>query len=92
MMWHSDNTRTRELVDFFTEANINSLMTSIGMADSSINHVFGCGGPIPNQTTLNDLATLYRGVANGTLLVEAGDANGNKRAPLCCQVGRPRPA
>jgi hypothetical protein len=68
MMWHSDNTRTRELVDFFTEANINSLMTSIGMADSSINHVFGCGGPIPNQTTLNDLATLYRGVANGTLL------------------------
>jgi hypothetical protein len=68
MMWHSDNTRTRELVDFFTETSINGLMTSIGMADSSINHVFGCGGPIPNQTTLNDLATLYRGVANGTLL------------------------
>jgi hypothetical protein len=43
-------------------------MTSIGMADSSINHVFGCGGPTPNETTLDDLATLYRGVVNGTLL------------------------
>jgi hypothetical protein len=68
MMWHSDNTRTRELVDFFTEADINSMMASIGMTDSSINHVFGCGGPTPNQTTLNDLSTLYRGVANSTLL------------------------
>jgi hypothetical protein len=68
MMWHSDNTTTRELVDYFGEASINATMASIGMADSSINHVFGCGGPTPNETTLDDLATLYRGVANGSLL------------------------
>jgi hypothetical protein len=68
MMWHSDNTATRELVDYFGEANINVTMAATGMADSSINHVFGCGGPTPNQTTLDDLATLYRGVAEGSLL------------------------
>ena len=68
MMWRSDNATTRELVDYFGATNINSTITSIGMVDSSINHVFGCGGPTPNETTLDDLATLYRGVANGTLL------------------------
>jgi hypothetical protein len=71
MMWHSDNTRTRELVDYFGVANINSMMTSIGMAYSSINHIIGCGGPVPDQTTLDDLALLYGGVANGTLLNDA---------------------
>jgi len=71
MMQRSDNATTRELVDFFVGdlgQDINATMTSIGMTDSSINHVFGCGGPIPNQTTLDDLATLYRGVVNGTLI------------------------
>ncbi len=71
MMRYSDNATTRELVDFFViqlGQDINDTMTSIGMTDSSINHVFGCGGPPANQTTLNDLATLYRGVANGTLI------------------------
>jgi hypothetical protein len=38
------------------------------MASTQINHTLGCGGPIPNQTTLTDLATLYEDVANGTLL------------------------
>jgi hypothetical protein len=68
MMRVSDNATTRELVDYFGQANVNATMASIGMSDSSINHVFGCGGPIPNQTTLDDLATLYRGVVNGSLL------------------------
>jgi hypothetical protein len=68
MMYYSDNATTRELVDFFGQANINTTMSSVGMADSSINHTFGCGGPPANQTTLDDLATLYRGVVNGTLL------------------------
>jgi len=68
MMRESDNATTRELVDYFGEANVNATMTSVGMSDSSVNHVFGCGGPIPNQTTLDDLATLYRGVVNGGLL------------------------
>lgn len=68
MMWRSDNTRTRELVDYFGQANINATMASLGMTDSSINHVFGCGGPTPNETTLDDLASLYKAVAGGGLL------------------------
>jgi hypothetical protein len=68
MMWHSDNTRTAELVDHYTRAAINTMITSIGMSNTSINHVIGCGGPIPDQTTLDDLATLYKGVANATLV------------------------
>lgn len=68
MMWHSDNTRTRELVDYFGETNINNLLNTLGMVDSSINHVFGCGGPPPNETTLDDLALLYKSVINGTML------------------------
>ncbi len=68
MMWHSDNTRTAELVDYFGRANINAMISSIGMTNTSINHVIGCGGPIPNQTTLDDLAVLYQGVANAALL------------------------
>lgn len=68
MMWHSDNTRTAELVDHYGIADINKMMNAIGMNHSSINHVIGCGGPIPNQTTLDDLALLYDGVANGSLL------------------------
>ena len=67
-MWHSDNTRTRELNDFWGIANVNSMMASIGMSSSAINHVVGCGGPIENVTTLTDLGTLYEGVANGTVL------------------------
>jgi hypothetical protein len=68
MMWHSDNTRTRELNDFFGTTNINLLAASIGMAHTAILHVVGCGGPIPDQTTLYDLGLLYEGVANTTLV------------------------
>jgi hypothetical protein len=68
MMWHSDNTRTRELNDYFDVANVNLMLSSIGMTHSAINHVVGCGGPIENATTLQDLALLYEGVAQGTLL------------------------
>ena len=68
MMWHSDNTRTRELNDFWQVANVNNMMASIGMSQSAINHVLGCGGPPENVTTLADLGRLYEGVANGTLL------------------------
>lgn len=68
MMQRSDNTRTKEIVEYFGSANINAMMTDLGMIDSSINHVFGCGGPIPNVTTLDDLAILYKSVINGTSL------------------------
>ncbi len=68
MMRHSDNTRAREISDTFGVTNIISYAQSFGMNNTHINHVIGCGGPIPNQTTLDDLGTLYEKVANGTLL------------------------
>ncbi len=68
MMRHSDNTRTREISDTFGVNNIINYAHGFGMNDTHINHVIGCGGPIPNQTTLDDLGTLYEKVANGTLL------------------------
>jgi hypothetical protein len=68
MMRHSDNTRTREVSDTFGVNNIIGYAQSFGMNNTHINHVIGCGGPIPNQTTLDDLGTLYEKVANGTLL------------------------
>jgi hypothetical protein len=68
MMWHSDNTRTRELNDYFGTTNVNMMAANIFMTHTAINHIVGCGGPIPNQTTLDDLALLYEGVANGTLV------------------------
>jgi hypothetical protein len=66
MLWHSDNQRTRVMVDTFGQANINAMMSAIGMASSSINHVIGCGGPPENQLTLADAGVLYEGVATGT--------------------------
>ncbi len=68
MMWHSDATRTRQLNDYFGTTNVNLMAANIFMTHTAINHILGCGGPIPNQTTLDDLALLYEGVANGTLL------------------------
>ncbi|MFN8595972.1 MAG: serine hydrolase [Anaerolineae bacterium] len=67
MMRHSDNTRTREISDTFGVGNIIAYAQSFGLNNTHINHIIGCGGPIPNQTTLDDLATLYEKVANGTL-------------------------
>ena len=68
MMRHSDNTRTREISDTFGVNNIINYAHGFGMSNTNINHIIGCGGPIPNQTTLDDLGTLYEKVANGTLL------------------------
>jgi hypothetical protein len=74
MMWHSDNARTREVTDLLGAANINAYVTSIGMTGTSLNHIVGCGGPVPNQLTLADAGALYEGVANGTLLNPANQA------------------
>ena len=68
MMRHSDNTRAREISDTFGVNNIIGYAQSFGMNNTHINHIIGCGGPIPNQTTLDDLGLLYEDVANGTLL------------------------
>jgi hypothetical protein len=67
MMWHSDNARARELTDYFGDANINAFALSIGMTHTSINQIIGCADP-PDTMTLDDAATLYEGVADGTLL------------------------
>jgi len=74
-MWHSDNARTREITDKFGDGAINAFAASIGMQNSAINHIIGCGGPTPDQLTLADAATLYEGVANGTLLTPANQAS-----------------
>jgi hypothetical protein len=71
MMWHSDNARTREITDKFGDPNINGFAVSIGMTGTAINHIIGCGGPVPDQLTLADAGTLYEGVANGGLLTPA---------------------
>jgi hypothetical protein len=68
MMWHSDSTRARELNDYFGTSNVNIMAANIFMTHTAINHIVGCGGPVPNQTTLDDLGLLYEGVANGTLV------------------------
>jgi hypothetical protein len=68
MMWHSDNARTREITDFFGDANINAFAKLIGMKHTSINHIIGCGGPTPDKMTQDDAAVLYSGVARQTLL------------------------
>ncbi len=68
MMWHSDNTRTLELTNYYGTANINQMLNSLGMTSTSINHIIGCGGPIPDVTTLDNLARLYEGVATATFV------------------------
>ncbi len=69
MMRNSDNARTRAVIDTYGQANINTMAQStVGMTDSSINHVIGCGGPTPNELTLHDVGLLYEGVAAGSLL------------------------
>jgi hypothetical protein len=68
MLWHSDNQRTRVIVDTFGAANINATMAASGMGASSINHVIGCGGPPENRLTLADAGVLYEGSADGTLV------------------------
>jgi hypothetical protein len=68
MMWHSDNTRTRELDDYFGNTAINLMSNALGLTHTAINHIIGCGGPIPDQTTLDDLGLLYEGVANTTFV------------------------
>jgi hypothetical protein len=74
MMWHSDNARTREITDTYGAGKITAFGQSIGMQNSQINHIIGCGGPVPDQLTLADAGVLYEGVANGTFLTPANTA------------------
>ncbi len=68
MMENSDNARTKKVVDTFGAGAMNALAGSVlGMPRTAINHVFGCGGPTPNETTLEDLGSLHAWVAQGGL-------------------------
>jgi hypothetical protein len=78
MMFHSDNARTREITDTYGDGKINAFGLSIGMQNSQINHIIGCGGgpdQVPDQLTLADAGVLYEGVANGTLLTPANQTS-----------------
>lgn len=68
MMQDSDNARTRGVVDYFGRTTINNNTHAIGMNNTTLNHVLGCGGPTPNTMTLREAGILYEGVARGTLL------------------------
>jgi len=68
MLVFSDNTRTRQLADEFGYPAINGTATNIGLTDTRINHVIGCGGPIPNQLTLEDAAIMYEGIEDTSLV------------------------
>jgi hypothetical protein len=67
MMWHSDNARALELTQYFTDAKINAFGKAIGMTNTSINQILGCAYP-PDTMTLDDAATLYQQVAEGSIL------------------------
>ena len=67
MMGPSDNRWTQAFRDFFGDANINATRATLGMNDTALNHMIGCGGPVPNQLTLVDAGLLYEGVATGFL-------------------------
>lgn len=66
-MANSDNATTQGLRDFFGDADINATRVALGMDDTALNHVIGCGGPVPNELTLVDAGKLYEAVATGFL-------------------------
>jgi len=60
MMRHSDNTRTRELNDFFGIFDVNVMAAASAWGITAINHIVGCGGPVPDQTTLDRPGNVVR--------------------------------
>jgi hypothetical protein len=67
MMENSDNARTRAIAVRFGLGNINATADALGMTRTNVNHTIGCGGPTPNQLTLDDIGELHQDVANGYL-------------------------
>ncbi len=67
MMENSDNNRTLAIANRYGVGNINSMAAALGMSRTSVNHVIGCGGPVPNELTLTDICELHTDVANGYL-------------------------
>lgn len=72
MLSNSDNQRTRALSDYFGFTAINQTAAAIGLsAGTHLNHIVGCGGPVPNELTLADAGRIYEGIANASLLSAA---------------------
>lgn len=70
MMYHSDNARTREVTDHWTEAKIDAYATSIGLPNTGFHEIVGCGPNTPgtDTLTLDDAGAIYEGVATQKLL------------------------
>lgn len=70
MMENSDNARTKAVIDYFGQSNINFTGSGVGMNNTLISHTLGCAGPAltsPNWTTLWDLMDLHMSVVGGFL-------------------------
>jgi len=70
MMQNSDNRVTRAFEDRYTRANLNDMMSAIGMPNSELRQYIGCGydNGQRNRTTARDLTRLYERVAAGAIL------------------------
>ena len=70
MMYHSDNARTREITDHWTEAAIDAYAASIGLDHTGFHEIVGCGPGTPGSDTLtlDDAGALYEGVATQKFL------------------------
>jgi hypothetical protein len=70
MMQASDNRTTRGYQLRYGHATLNAFVTSIGMANTELRQIIGCGfnNGLRNDLTLVDAGKLYEGVANGSLL------------------------
>lgn len=71
MMGPSDNATTQGLRDFFGDADIDATRQALGMDDTVLKHVVGCGGPPANKLTLVDAGKLFEEVATGYLTTPA---------------------
>ncbi|HEV8309023.1 MAG TPA: serine hydrolase [Methylomirabilota bacterium] len=69
-MQNSDNRTTRGLQLRYGQAALNARADSLGMSNTELRQVLGCGfrNNLRNDLTLVDVGKLYEAVANGSLL------------------------
>jgi hypothetical protein len=70
MMENSDNARADMFMRRYGIATLSSFAQSVGMTNTSVNGYIDCGGQ-PNLTTAQDMAQLYEGLADNSLLSAA---------------------
>ena len=69
MMRISDNRMTAGVEQHYGRQAINDYAaTVVHTKNTRIRHTIGCGGPDPNETTLEDLSLMVEGVQNGSLI------------------------